>query len=697
MAKSGLFDNLRCYVDFEAAVVAYGKLFDDELYNDRVGESFEVYTEYFFARFGKETTLGVGNITDTSQNKFERGLDFFFYTHNNERGVIQSKYRSDPTYKFNFSSLQSLMSVCYVLGIPIENQNRRVVFTNLSHQVSKFSNGIFDDFDGKTLQSVFQVIGREAQEFFEKRHLDFWSEFAKSLKSSLKVQKFSIPEMREHQVRMHDAGSRIMKLEFNRGKFICATGGGKTRVEYQLLHDGFFKHDLKIQVIVAPTINLLIQHHTTFHNYGMFNDGVQPLGFRTGDDPRDNTQIDYEQTTNEEELLDLFKKYHDKKIQIFLTYKSERKFFEILRRNDFVIDTVIWDEFHHTVKQSYEYRKYLLAIPATRNLFFSASEKRGRILNSFTDADVYGECFANVTYSELRQKGILVPNIIIKPLRLTAEKMQAIPRELIENAKKRNFDAKVAHMEGAAILVARKDQIFSVGRSNILTFGKSTEINKEIATSKAMRNSITGNTLLQAVHAGTKGIDRKKIFESIKTSNDSVLAQHSIVKEGTDITAFSSLIFSRELEETGTQQGIGRIVRAEPEDTENLRLGKISLDDPKGWKKYSATVYVIMHDEKIEDFNTWLKEFIKKLQFAGLGENDYHFMEVNEERHGKEVEEFGWVTKIADEFDINEKVLNDYAKKLCIEIQDELEKEEEHEVELEKSRKKSLKQLVFGS
>jgi len=31
VAKSGLFDNLRCYVDFEAAVVAYGKLFDDEL------------------------------------------------------------------------------------------------------------------------------------------------------------------------------------------------------------------------------------------------------------------------------------------------------------------------------------------------------------------------------------------------------------------------------------------------------------------------------------------------------------------------------------------------------------------------------------------------------------------------------------------------------------------------------------------
>jgi hypothetical protein len=49
-----------------------------------------------------------------------------------------------------------------------------------------------------------------------------------------------------------------------------ATGGGKTLVEYNILRNGF-NEGFKIQVIVAPTIALLSQHHVSFENWSMFH------------------------------------------------------------------------------------------------------------------------------------------------------------------------------------------------------------------------------------------------------------------------------------------------------------------------------------------------------------------------------------------------------------------------------------------
>jgi superfamily II DNA or RNA helicase len=178
-------------------------------------------------------------------------------------------------------------------------------------------------------------------------------------------------------------------------------------------------------------------------------------------------------------------------------------------------------------------------------------------------------------------------------------------------------------------------------------------------------------SLLQTVHAEIPARDRKKVYDKIKDSNDSILFQYSVVKEGIDITPFNALIISRNLDVIGTQQGIGRVVRAHPEDTAALKAGTISLDSPEGWKKYTATVYVIIHDGEMDDYRKRLKDFIGKLQFTGLTDEDYQFGEIVEQRSGMSEENDASVPILSTRELFEQDSLRDMIARLRIEMEED--------------------------
>lgn len=477
-----------------------------------------------------------------------------------------------------------------------------------------------------------------------------------------------------------------------RGRIICATGGGKTWIEYTTIYDGFFSRGNTLQILVAPTISLLKQHHETFENYGMFHrERVVVMHFRTGEDARRDDYIDYEQTTNEEKFLEALAKYEGRKIIVFVTYASEKKMFDIMRKNSVVADCVVFDEFHHCVKQTEEQREHLLTLPVRSALFFSASEKRGRVVSSL-DTELFGEKLVDISYARLRQQGILVPKVLIKTIRLRqgCKKLKAIAKDLVITAEREGLNIKDATMEAAAIIVAREDLIENYERCNLVTFSKAVADCKVITKDSGVQKYLGGSCDINTVHAGTPGTERLEIFEKIKKSHNSVLCQHSIVKEGIDVTSFNALVFSRKMEVIGTQQALGRIVRADPRDTENLKAGKISIDDPTGWKKYYAVVYVVVTDDDMEDFTKFVKEFYVKLRDAGLTTDDFQFIDLADERNSVDIDEDGWIEPIRRDVRIDEPTLNDHVKNLAIEVEDE----EKYDEDLEKSRELSMNELV---
>jgi superfamily II DNA or RNA helicase len=698
VAQSCHFNSVSSYQELEKAINTFALekgIAGSDPYNERVGFAYEVYCEFFLRMFGTRANplLGITNVVDTSRNKYQPGYDFIAENLHNQRILIQTKYRSDPTYQFTFADLGSLYGMADKENISNE---RVVIFTNLEHKPGNGSYGIYHTMMG---YEPFRVLDRAAQEAHIVREPKFWDDFRSILKSSIsRMSITAVPSMRLYQDDVFNETLKVMKSELSRARFIVATGGGKTLIEYKVLKYGF-SNALKLQVIVAPTIALLTQHHVNFERWGMFDplsENAVAIHFRTGSDPREDVHVDYEQTTKIEELMNILNKYDDRNKLVFLTYASADKFFNGLKSLNHNVDTVVWDEFHHAVKQNDNYKKQFKTLAAKRHLFFSASEKCGRKMSS-TDEKLYGPRLSCVSYSYLRNEGVLVPKILIKLIKLDGRKLKKLKVDLEKVAEQEKFKLDVAMKEAAALLVARNDMLATTGSSNIVMMGKSVPICKAICASPTMRAAIGVETLLQTVHAAIPSDQRRDIFEKVKKSTDSLLPQHSVVKEGIDVTAFNAAIFSREMETIGTQQALGRIVRADPRDTLRLKTGELTIDSPYGWFKPIATAYVIIHDEDMENFESYMRELIKKLESCGLTEADYQFVDITESKHSASIDMTGWISKLETKDIIDAGSLQEYATKLSIEIAEDEEEEEVREQTSKTFKSYGFKQLLAAN
>lgn len=680
IAESNLFFNIKSYSDMMKNIIKYGKtkgVSGEEAYNDATGTAFEVYTEFFFKRYGtiSNPLLGVLFVEDTSQNQYEEGIDFHYQDFDGVPSVIQSKFRSNPSDKFTRKYLGTFISVCDEEDIPKKN---RILFTSIEHHTD---NTVFH-FSWPKGHTQMRTIGRNQQEEFIERDSTFWVDLQETINKSLQapIDFKKAPKMWEHQIRMNNSVKPILK-KGGSGRVICATGGGKTRVIYQNAMDGF-KKGFCVQVIVAPTIDLLRQHHAYFEKYGAFHkDGVSVIHFRTGEECKDNWTDSY-QTTSPKDAIDHF----TTKTLIFVTYQSEEKFFNGLDEN---VDAVYWDEFHHTVQQNIEHKDHLLSIPSDRNLFYSASIKRGRIISGM-DETIYGPLLCEIKYSELRRMGILVPKIIIKTIFIDRDKIRHIEKIMKKAAKRDNFDLATGVVETAGLITAMRDMKSSGKNCNAVSFSKSVPICKEITSNESIRKEFNCDEL-NTVHSGVHGRERKKIYEKVRSSTDSMLCQYSVVKEGIDINPFNCVIFSRNMDVIGTQQAIGRAVRANPEDKKKFDAGLISIDSPEGWIKYDATLYIIMHEIDSNSFKQFLSELVQKLQFTGLEEDDFEFVDISEGRHGMIDDEGDWFIPI-DELKslINVESVHDALKNSIIEA----DKQEFDNVAMVAVSKLSLLELI---
>jgi len=637
-----VFDTIESYGQLTPLITAYGLAggeSESDEYNERVGEALEVYAEFFLTRYGTDANprLNILEATHTSTNKYNAGFDLSYKDFSGNPGHLQVKFRSNPTHKFKASELSSFVQVADGEGIPAD---RRCLFTNLEHKVTDNSENGFYHWTYPYGMGQMRQIDSSYQEQHIDRDPSFWTDFVASIEESAKEPDEFLPirTLRPHQKRMYKAIMKHITPSTTheptisaRGRIICATGGGKTEVEFQTIRD-IFLNGAQLCVMVGPTIDLIRQHHEYFQQFGLFHkDDIAVVHFRTGDESKTDTYMEYAQTTNAETYAQIMTNYSGKQVLIFVTYASEEHLFNIIRDRGETVDYCVWDEFQHLMKQQAAYKNHLLSLPVKANGFFSASQKRGRIICSL-DEEIFGPLLEEVTFRELREVGILVPQLIIKPIRINpnGSRLARITRELSKVADSQNFCLGDAIVEAAASIVARQDLLDTYGRSNIITFSKAVPICKAVVKSNTITEMIP-ECLIQTVHAGVPARNRMDAYEKIKTSDDSILHQHSVVKEGIDVTAFNASIVSRVMDMMGTQQGaIGRIARADPLDTEALKAGKISLDSPDGWHKYSATIYVTMHDDDMDNFRETMRELISKLQFAGLEESDYQFGEINE-------------------------------------------------------------------
>jgi len=693
----GVFNQASSLDDLDQAIEAFGLLkgvVGSDEYNALVGAAFEVYCEFFLKRYQDNPLLGIQNVKDTSLNQFNPGFDFTFEDFSGNPGLIQTKWRSNPTHKFTSADLGTFANKLRKQRILDENA---VFFTNLTHK--KYKDSIFHYSWSEDADDMYRVIDRIAQDAHVSRDPKFFDDLRASLELSREVEYVEMPTLRTHQTEVHEGVISILKQAEGRANFIVATGGGKTLNEIKAIDEGFQFYNFQAQVFVAPTINLLLQHHTDFNKYGILRN-ISVKHIRTGDDVKDADLIDdYDKTTSKAQIIEHLEKSKSLKTLFFVTYASLPKFIEAVCETEIQFDDSVFDEFHHAVKQGTQedgktdYKQLLKNFPSKRMLFFSASVKRGRHLSA-DDEEIFGQKLADVTYARLRKAGILVPRLEIRCVRLDtlSHRFASLTKQLKDDAARHDADIKSATAEAAALIVSVKDAGTAFKNVNLITFSKAVANCKTIVISEAVKAELKTDTLLQTIHAGIPAGERADIIDRIKNAGecDSVVCQHSVMKEGIDVTPFNAELLCRNLDVIGLQQAIGRIVRAHPEDTVKVQAGELDPDgDLSGFIKPVARLYIMIDSETQEQFYKFVRDLAFKLQFSGLEKDDYQFSDISDSKHGVDKIEDDWIAPVpTGKIEIPEEALKQMIEQAYVEMQQEAE-DWEKEVELSKFKAKT--------
>jgi hypothetical protein len=207
-----------------------------------------------------------------------------------------------------------------------------------------------------------------------------------------------------------------------------------------------------------------------------------------------------------------------------------------------------------------------------------------------------------------------------------------------------------------------------------MTFGSHVPGCAFITNDKGMQNKLK-DVNLHFMSADTPNSERSRIIDVIKKTGNNILNQHSVAKEGVNIPNLHVGLIHRNMEFKEAQQAIGRSDRALYEDTKNFQEGKITLDNPIGWKKYWNIIYLIVSDEEDIIFQNMMVDLVKYLKSNGIPKDKWSFsiVEDNERVGITQKGNADYTKEFEVNFDINK--LNSIIKNAEIIAESELQSE----------------------
>ena len=647
--KDNVFHNVNSYSEMNDTIKKYGESCPSE-YNDRVGMSFEIFTQFFCLR-NENPLLGIKQITDTSDDPFNVGYDFTYTDFNDKPGQIQSKWRSNPSHQFKIGDLGSNGEMARNQDIEKDNN---ILFINFDDSEDLF------DYKFKGARNARRVIGRSTQEDYILRDPKFWDDFRKCIKDSV-VDFFEDPyKPREVQLWIMDGNEergfigteKVLDGTFTKGRVDATTGAGKTLCQFYNIDRAFKTYDKNICVMILPTISLISQTFREFYQWKMFghkeedgtivNSNVSCLIIRSGSNPRYNDLVaNVLQTLDKQKAIDFIisERSQGRKVVIFSTMKSQglkySNIVEKLKENNTRIGIELIDEYHNIISTSSDRKTQLEIADYLKNnedrcdgtIFYSASNKFGEILSSFNE-DLFGPLLAKVNRNDLRERGFVTPKLLFKLLRV---KSKSNSSETKRDATRIKLDIDKAQSEAVSSIVAYKDLCKYYEKANLITFGDHVEGCRYIANSEEMIKHLP-DVKNHFMAAETTTDDREKIIDSIKVSGGNILHQHSVAKEGINLPNLHGGLIGREMNIISLQQSIGRSDRALYSDTLKFEKGLISLDSPDGWEKYYNVIYLVVGED--DTFSDRVKMIFRFLLDQGIPEDQWDISVVDDEGKG---------------------------------------------------------------
>lgn len=364
--------------------------------------------------------------------------------------------------------------------------------------------------------------------------------------------------LRPHQVRTINSMRTVDK-----GTIYIPTGGGKTRCMIEDLKFRLSGATDKITVVVAPRIMLALQLANEFDT--ALNEERYVIGHVHSGETDDWCSTDTDEIRN---FLEGAISFGNNPI-IFSTYHSLHKLVEA----GVYADHVYYDEAHNSTQRNFF--PTVASFKTTHAYYFTATPKNSsKHARGMNNEDVYGQNIITVDANELLDCGAIIPPTV-----------QVHTIDTVRTKKE------IANIDATTVI-----RVVDNGDADkVLVAAPSARIiNRMIAhTDLFMELKARGYTVLRitskhGAFIDAKKVNRKEFFKQLHIMGADknakfILFHYSILSEGINVAGLTNVILLRNLGVVEMAQTIGRVIRLDKEDSQNINDGTLK---PRAYQNY---------------------------------------------------------------------------------------------------------------
>jgi len=358
------------------------------------------------------------------------------------------------------------------------------------------------------------------------------------------------------KLRSHQERTDLAMQKYNKGQVIVPTGGGKTLNMITDTVRQFQSQTPQTIVVVAPRILLAEQLSSEFLEFII---DAAVFHIHTG-------ETHHESSTKPLAIRNWVESNNSRHKLIFTTYHSLSR----LVSAEIDVDTIYFDESHHSVKRNFFPATEHFSANANRCYFFTATRKTSLTPTKpgMNDSDVYGEIICRVSAPELVAGGYIVPpKVFAHPSKTTDEcggcsyerdkhniidiiNTYGMDKVLIVSKKTKDIIGLTTHTDFQLQMEQMGYEVLHIS-SKFGAFINNQKVNREV--------------FFDTLNSYGKDVDKKF-----------VVLHFDILAEGLNISCLNGIVFQRSTDYIKILQTVGRAIRLDPRDSKGMREGTIT-------------------------------------------------------------------------------------------------------------------------
>ncbi len=557
----------------------------------------------------------------------DQGIDLIAETYEGTYWAIQCKYLQDEEQRLSHRAISTFVS----LSTGIANNIDYCLVATTVDEYAKL-------YQGKT------NIGFCNSDEWRKLDKTFFDWLRSKLKG--KEKKLIAYKPKPHQAKALQEAKQYFNTENNnRGKLVFPCGAGKSLTGYWITKE----LNANNIIVAVPSLSLVKQTLEVYLRESVANnDSVAWLcvcsdeGIGKNDDVAIHTnEIGVPCVTNKQFIADWLIQNNNKKSIVFTTYQSGKTIAEACTIANHSFDLGIMDEAHKTVGNTDKLFSHLLFdenINIQNRIFMTATERRyagssDNIL-SMDDAKVYGETFAQLSFKEAIEIGILSDYKIITLLISNKEVKKLIEQNAFVKPTGKDWD-KETEARTLASLIALRKAMTHYPIHHAVTFHSSIKKAEAFEQSQTMfSQAFPKFANVQSFHvSGAMPTSiRGKIVDEFAATEKGIITNAKCLTEGVDVPNIDCVLFADPRKSTvDIVQAVGRALRKKegkefgyvilPVFTESNNKEEIINSD--AFKEILSTIRALAsNDERIIEYFRNISKGTKKRNADSLIEFD---------------------------------------------------------------------------